>query len=446
MKSGYARICIDPPYGAPIIGYYEARFTKGIADSLYARAVAFEDGGKQAVVIALDLCLLGQKYYDAMKDAIVQAAGLDRDAIFINCSHTHTGPVVGKDFATVSESSAAYDEFLINSVRDAAIYALADLKPTCIEACDGQAKGVSFVRRYRMKDGSVATNPGVNNPNIDHALGEPNETMKLVKLLREGGETILIVNFGTHPDSVGGEYISADYPGVVCATLERALPGTKCMFLQGPQGDVNHVNVHPTEGESRISVIDFDSVPRSRELAAHMGRIIAGAALGVVSVTHEVKGEGIACGSVRVDLPSHQENDKLEEMKKIYAMYQAGRASELPFKEMELTTAVAEAKRIVQLEKGPASFPFFLSALRVGGLVFAGVGGEPFTEIRNRIDAGSPFENTIQCCLTNSAGGYIPNRRAYDEGGYEAKSSSLAPGGDDIVVDAMLKLLGSLEK
>ena len=142
-------------------------------------------------------------------------------------------------------------------------------------------------------------------------------------------------------------------------------------------------------------------------------------------------------------LPS---TEKLEEMKKIYEMYQAGRASELPFKEMELTTAVAEAKRIVQLEKGPASFPFFLSALRVGGLVFAGVGGEPFTEIRNRIDAGSPFENTIQCCLTNSAGGYIPNRRAYDEGGYEAKSSALAPGGDDIIVDAMLKLLGSLDK
>ena len=48
MKTGYAKVCINPPYGAPIIGYYQARFTKGIADSLYARAVAFDDGEKKA--------------------------------------------------------------------------------------------------------------------------------------------------------------------------------------------------------------------------------------------------------------------------------------------------------------------------------------------------------------------------------------------------------------
>ena len=39
MKTGFAKICINPPYGAPIVGYYEQRFTKGIADDLYARAV-----------------------------------------------------------------------------------------------------------------------------------------------------------------------------------------------------------------------------------------------------------------------------------------------------------------------------------------------------------------------------------------------------------------------
>ena len=78
-----------------------------------------------------------------------------------------------------------------------------------------EAKNISFVRRYRMRDGSVATNPGVNNPNIDHVLGTPNETVKLLKLFREGADDIFIVSFGTHPDSVGGEYISADYMGFV---------------------------------------------------------------------------------------------------------------------------------------------------------------------------------------------------------------------------------------
>lgn len=444
MKAGFARICINPPYGAPIVGYYEKRFVKGIADDLFARAVAFDDGEKKAVVIALDLCCLSQAVYDALKEAVVDGTGLNKDAIFINLSHTHTGPVVGKDFASDLRSPDFYIPFLCACVRDAAAYAVQDLRETKVEIAQGQAKNISFVRRFRMKDGSVATNPGVRNENIDHALGEPNETVKLVKLVREDADDIFIVNFGTHPDSVGGEYISADYIGYVCATIENAVPNTKCIFLQGAQGDVNHVNVNPTPGEAAISIIDFDSVPRSIKHAEHMGRIIAGAVLSICSITQPVTADKIAYGSKRVDLPSYQENHRLEEARKIHDLYVAGRANELPFKEMALTTAVAEARRIIDLENGPDSYPFFLSAVRIGELVFAGIGGEPFTDIGNRICADSPYKNTIMCALTNSSGGYIPTRKAYEEGGYEARSSHLKPGGDDIVVEGMKELLNSI--
>ena len=444
LKTGFSKICINPPYGAPIVGYYELRATKGILDDLFVRATVFDDGETKAAIIALDLCLLGQKYFDAIKQAVSEATGMEKDAIFINCSHTHTGPLIGKDFASSQCSSEAYDEFLIACVRDAVVYAIADLKETEVETAETQAKNISFVRRYRMKDGTVATNPGVGNKNIDHALGTPNETVKLIKLVREGADDIFIVNFGTHPDSVGGEYISADYMGFVCSIIENAVPDTRCMFLLAPQGDVNHVNVNPTEGERAISKIDFDGVPRSIKHAEHMGRIIAGAVLSICSITEKVKADKISFASEKVMLPSHQENDRLEEMRRIHKLHEEGRANELPYKEMELTTVVAEAKRIIKLENGPEAFEFFLSAVRIGDMVFAGIGGEPFTEIGNRICAASPFDTTVLCCLTNSAGGYIPTRKAYEEGGYEARGSSLAPGGDDIVVNGMEELLKNL--
>jgi len=76
MKTGFARICINPPYGAPIVGYYEPRFVKGILDDLFVRAIVFDDGKVQAAVIALDVCGFGQKYYDAMKAAITEATGI----------------------------------------------------------------------------------------------------------------------------------------------------------------------------------------------------------------------------------------------------------------------------------------------------------------------------------------------------------------------------------
>ncbi len=446
MKVGFSKICINPPYGSPIVGYYEHRYVKGILDDLFIRAIVFDDGEKKAAVLACDLCEFQQKYFDLIKDAIVSSTDLDRNAIFINCSHTHTGPLLGQDFASDEVSDEHYDAVVINGARDAVLYAINDLKDAEIETASAPAKNISFVRRFRMKDGSVATNPGVKNPDIDHPLGTPNETVKLIKIVRKGTEDIFIVSFGTHPDSVGGELISADYMGYVCSILENAVPNTKCMFLLGVQGDVNHVNVNPTPAESAISVIDFDSVPRSIKHAEHMGRIIAGAVLSICSITQKIKADKISFTEKTVHFPAHQENDRLDEARKIMEYYETGRAHELPFKEMALTTAVAEAKRIVNLENGPMSFPFHLSAIKVGELVFAGLGGEPFTEIGNRINDASPFKETIICALTNNEGGYVPTTKAYEEGGYEAKSSAFKPGCDDIVVNGMKEVFDALNK
>ncbi|MBQ3235829.1 MAG: neutral/alkaline non-lysosomal ceramidase N-terminal domain-containing protein [Clostridia bacterium] len=444
MKTGYCKLCINPPYDFPMLGYYVPRKVKGVHDDLFTRAIAFSDGDKKAVVIALDVAELPQAIYDRIKDAVYKDAGVEKSGIFINCSHTHTGPVIGKDLGTSSESTPEYETFLVNTARDAAVYAFQDLKDSEFSVAKTKAEGVSFVRRYRMKDGSVATNPGVKNPNIDYPLGIPDETVRIVKIKRDGGEDILIVNFGTHPDSVGGEYISADYMGVVCKTLENALGNTKCAFLLGCQGDVNHVNVNPTSEEEAISVIDFDSVPRSFAHAEYMGRKIAGAVLSVISVCKSVKADKIDYITTTINLPSNQENDKLDKARYIYDMFKAGRSNELPYKEMALTTAVARAKRIITLENGPDSYPFNFSAIKLGDLVFAGIGGEPFTEIGTRICANSPFKETILCCLTNTAGGYIPTSKSYDEGGYEAGTTVIKKGGDDIMVNGMVKMLNEL--
>ena len=135
----------------------------------------------------------------------------------------------------------------------------------------------------------------------------------------------------------------------------------------------------------------------------------------------------------------------MEEAEKIHDLYVNGRANELPFKEMELTTKVAEARRIVRLEKGPESYSFCLSAIKIGDFVFAGIPGEPFTDIANRIYDGSPFDTTILCALANGSESYFPTTKAYSEGGYEAGTSSLAPGGDDIIVNGMVNLLKELD-
>ena len=435
MKTGFAREKITPWNGVYISGYYETRTVKGVLDDLYVSAAAFDDGEKKAVIVTADVLMLSSEQCNAHKSEISRRTGIAPEAIFINCSHTHTGPFLNGERFGDEVVDEKYCAHFAKALEDTATNAFLDMKESKLSVGSGKAENISFVRRYKMKDGSTATNPGVGNPNIDHVLGDVNETVKFLRIDREGGDDMVIVSFGTHADTVGGELVSADWPGFVRSTLESALPNTKCLFLTASQGDVNHINPNPTDADRRgLEYDSFDNVPRGYDHAAHMGRVVASAVLAGYGKARFVNADKISFAEKQIEIPANAENDKLEESKKIKALHMAGRAHELPFEKMELTTVVAEAYRIVELSKGPKSFFFILSALSIGDVVFLGMPGECFTEIGRRIEAESPFGVAFVCCLTNGGETYFPTSSAYDEGGYEARSSRLKKGGDDIIV------------
>lgn len=60
----------------------------------------------------------------------------------------------------------------------------------------------------------------------------------------------------------------------------------KCIFFNGAQGDVNHVNVHPEGGYLNDMFIDFDDVSRGYGHARYMGRVVTG---GVLQAYDKVK-------------------------------------------------------------------------------------------------------------------------------------------------------------
>ena len=444
MKTGFSRICITPPLGVPITGYYEKRVTKGVLDDLYASAVAFDDGESRALILTVDVCLLSTAQSNKAKALICERTGLDASSIFINCSHTHTGPVIEVEF-TGEYGNAEYDAFFYNALAEAAAESFEDMRESEFSIGDGVADGISFVRRFRMKDGGVQTNPGVDNPNILHSLGEPNDTVKFLKVEREGAEDVVIVSFGTHADTVGGELISGDWPAFVCRTVESVFDNTKCVFLTGSQGDVNHINPRPTAGDRKgLEYDSFDNVPRGYTHTKHMGRKVAAAVIAKLDKTEPVVADKISFGTKEISIPSNMENDKLAEAQRISALHLSGRDCELPYEKMELTTVVAEANRIVKLKDGPESFSYVLSALRLGEVVFAGLPGECFVDIGREIEKNYGKNSIFVCCLTNGGDTYFPTSSAYDEGGYEARSSQLKRGGDKILTDGMRELLKTI--
>ena len=450
LKAGFARLDITPPLGIPISGYFEKRYAKGYLDRLEIQAVAVANGDKTAIILNLDLLHMPNDFCTEQRKVISEFCGVPYDAIFVTCTHTHTGPsfIIKEDETQeANDLIRAYTVQLGLIMRDCAKYAMDDLKDAEFYVAEGEAKGISFVRRYRMKNGLVQTNPGVNNPEIDHVLDDASEVLKLIEIKRQGGEDIYIVNFGVHPDAIGGEYISADFPRFVRESVEGALSDVKCVFINAAQGDVNHIDVN-AEGNKRIGLCydSFDGVPRGYEHAKHMGRVIAGSVLSICTKAAKVNADEISFGTKDVKIPTNMENDKLEQAQHIIDMCNAGRQDELPYKKMELTTAKAEAARILRLKDGPEFYEMKFTCLRFGDIAFAGLPGEPFTGLGKQIIAASPFDTTIVCCLTNGGGYYYPTTAAYDEGGYEAKSSPLKKGVAEIITSSFVDILNKLKQ
>ena len=227
LQAGFARVDITPPLGIYLSGYYEPRLALGVHDPLYASAMAVHEGDKSAILMNLDIIGIKQELLDEYRRRVAEAVRIRVPCVFIACTHTHTGPVTGGD---LFPADPVYNERLGYLLAQAAAQAVNDLSPAEFRYGCEQVPGISFIRRFKMKDGSTRTNPGVGNPEIDHPIGQPDERMQLVRVVRECGPEILLVNFAVHPDVVGGggalsksgndTFLSADYPGFLREAAE----------------------------------------------------------------------------------------------------------------------------------------------------------------------------------------------------------------------------------
>ena len=443
LQAGFSRVNITPMMGIGIQGYYKIRLADGVLDELEINALALACGETKAVFMCLDNCGVGQALMAEFKKHVAEVTGLAMDQIYISATHTHTGPYLR--LPAEGELEEEYSKSVCRKLGDAAQFALADLKPAKMGYGIGQAPNIAFVRRFRMKDGSVKTNPGVDNPDILHPIGDVDERVNVLRFDREGAETLVLVNFGCHPDVVGGCKISADWPGFVRRTVETTLENTKCVFFNGAQGDVNHVNVHPRGGYLNNMFMDFDDVARGYEHSRYMGRVVTGGVLQAYDKVQYVDVDSLKCLEKTIHIPSNRPKpEDLPNARHINELHQAGRDDEIPFKGMMLTTVVAEAARMLRLEHGPDEFSMNLLGIAIGPVVMVGIPGEPFNGIGRGLKESDSFDLVLPTCCSNGYEGYFPMKDAYDEGGYEARSSRFAAGVAELIIEEGKKLMAEL--
>jgi hypothetical protein len=417
---GTARTDITP--GEPIwLGGYAARdhVSAGVLQPLWAKALVFEDpAGARAVIVAVDLIGIDRGFADAVCGRIFQQTGIPRERVVINCSHTHSGPVIAGVTPLVydldAEQQAAvdgYTEDLADELVALVGTAVADLRPAQLAFGEGQATFGANRRAMRVQ---VAEGDPKPPAPVDH--GVP------VLAVRDENGSLQAVLFGyaCHSTTLGIYEINGDYPGFAQAALEAAHPGVTALFMAGCGADVNP---HP---RSEVALAQ----KHGRSLAAAVDEVLAGD-------LRPVRGP-LKVGFERVDLKlvDPPSKEQLEERLQDKNKYQQRLAQ-------HLLDELAAGRAL------PTSYPCPVQTLRFGDdLLMVALAGEACVDYALRLRRELPSRPIWIASYCNEIFAYVPTERVLSEGGYEGGDAMVyfgihgpfRPGLEQQIIDAAKRL------
>jgi neutral ceramidase len=401
-KAGAAKAVITPKESLWMAGY-AARTAPaaGTLHELYVRVLALEDAqGHQAVLVSSDLLGIPRSISENVSQALAKKFGLPHDAIMLNASHTHCGPVL---------RGALYDAYPLDDAQKKKIEAYSsELESTLVRTV-----GEALARRVpaTVSVGQGSTDFAVNRRNnrepdvpvlrASHALQGPTDHSVPVLAVRQPDGKLLAVVFGyaCHNTTLGIQQWNGDYAGFAESNLEEAHPRAVALFFMGCGADQNPVT------------------RRTVELAQRYGRLMSDVVQAVLSKKLE---------SLPPKLRTRYETVTLH-------LGAAPTRAELTVRAHERTAYTSRwgARLLKELDAGhalPRTYPYPIEVWELGGKqLWIALGGEVVVDYALRFkDQYGP--GTWVSAYANDVMAYIPSLRVLKEGGYEGNSSMLVYG------------------
>ena len=437
-RAGELRVCrgtvrITPPAGMPMGGYFALRLATGTHDDLFAKALVLEMDGVKAAMVACDLESLPRKTNEAARGLIQKTTGLRAESVMISTTHAHTGPEMSHLFLAWAEGQTAeiarkYHESLPAKIAEAVQLAEQNLAPARAWTATGRDDSLSFNRRFLMKDGTVRFNPGKLNPDIVRALGPTDPAVPVAYFdTPEGKPLATYVNFALHLDTVGGTEFSADYPYTLAKSLASARGADMLtMFTIGTAGNINHFDVKSPARQ------------QGHEEAARIGAVLAAEVLRTLGKLRPVAAGPIQVRREIVRLPLDElKPGEIEKAREVYERVRKNGPEAAEFLE---TVHAFKVLAVSEYQGKPLQAE--VQVISLGDqIAWVALPGEVFVELGLALKNASPFPQTIVAELAHDMIDYIPNRKAYAEGAYEAVNCRVQPGSGEMLVEAATRLL-----
>lgn len=431
MRCAFYEKEITPPLECEIPGYFNPRVAEDVQDRLYVKAAVFENEGEVVALVVADAVRLSKELCEKICYRVERLSGIRAENIMVIATHSHTAIPVGS--STIISPDDIYLDVFCRLAADCVILAYKRLSPATLRYAKGYVDSISFVRNYRMKDGSIKTNPGRNNPDIVEACDRKDPDLPILVVYDEKGKPMgAVTNFACHLDCVATCTYSGDYASVLSCEYKKVF-GEQfvSLFIMGTAGNINHVNPFATE-------------PRGKDHYVKMGKTLAKEAFRVLQNAEELKNPKLCSRKEEIVLKRrYLTEEELHTEERLAAKKEVIDAQS---KDRSLGVCYRGyiAERIVHYAKDKHKDRHLpLQVLTIGECTIFGFPAEIYVKFGRDIKENADSDKVFIATLANGSFGYIPTPDLFEEKDmYEVRVSSaeFEPEAGDIMVKKLLEL------
>jgi hypothetical protein len=418
LRVGAAAVNLKADDSMRLAGMIGPTYAKGQEGELRAVATVIEQPGSGKVaIVGCDVLFVTREMVDRVAAQIEKSCGIPPANLLVNASHTHHAP------ATVLIHACQPEPEFIRTLEAGIVQAVEEANAHLADNCRflfrlEEEPNIGQNSRILLADGMINW-IGSSVPMV-RPTG-PFDPELPVLSFRDGSDKLVgvIYNHSTHTiGTLHGAVRSASFYGLAAQEMEKQL-GAPIVFLEGASGSthllsggvqqaIDHLKVDLAEGVAKAEPRKVNQVAAIRRPFRYKIRTF----------------------------------DEATEEKKVIDYLKAHAPSGVD----GIGGVFREARRAVQPEQGQER-ESYVQAILIGDVALVGVSGEFFTGLGMEIKRRSPFPDTYVAELANDWIGYLPDRFAFELGGYQTwvGSHNFAEiGTGERVVDAGVAILEEL--
>lgn len=421
LKLGAAAVDIGADDSMVIAGGIFPAYKSGQEGALRASAVVIERGNKVCIV-SCDVIMMQRDMLDDVCTRIEAETGIPFGNILISSTHTHHAPT------TVTVHGYKRDELFSSRVKEAivsaAITANRNLEQArCNFAC-GRESTVGQNSRVILDDDTILWVPSEPQYASLEPTGRHDVDLPVLSFdLKDSGRKVVLFSHGCH--NIGSRDPDKRSPGFYgLAAQEREKEhGGITIFLSGASGSSHNLKLSTDEMINSVKVAVNDAIFSARKEDVF----------------------GIESIKIEFDYRIRTFNDKQED--RAVSHYCHKMRVDWCDNPQDIVDVFRDMRKSLAKQQGEVR-KSWLQVILIGDIVFIAVPGEFFGTLAQEIKERSPFHNTYIIGYANDHIGYIPDKDAYELGGYQIWTgyhSIVENGTGELIVEKTLGVLNKLK-